>query len=347
MNHKCDRNIIVYIPYCNRGAKTSNPNQYTLNMVDILKDEYCVTGDLAKMTDLLQILKTKAVFLNWVEGTILNRRMKILLLFYQRLGAKLIWVFHNKYPHDAEKNDRIVSNMEWLADHSDVIVLHSKCSRKYIPNSVRNNKKAVYIPHILYNISKFDNNLDLVRNKYKISEEDFVFTIFGKVKPYKNIEKGIDTFRELHLERAKLLIAGMPSNSVYAKEIANMCKNDDNIILDLHYLPDAKLDAVLDISDVVLMPYKDKSSMNSGVMIQAFSKGKTVVTPDICMARDLAVHDFFYMYHDSLDKAMLKAYQRGKEVNGQMGKRAREYICKNNNRQIVKKNICSILNNAI
>lgn len=29
MNHKCEGNIVVYIPYCNQGAETANPSQYS------------------------------------------------------------------------------------------------------------------------------------------------------------------------------------------------------------------------------------------------------------------------------------------------------------------------------
>ncbi|MDE7430491.1 MAG: glycosyltransferase, partial [Lachnospiraceae bacterium] len=202
---------------------------------------------------------------------------------------------------------------------------------------------AVYVPHILYNTYNSTSNLDVMRDKYKISEEDFVFIMFGNIRPYKNIEKGINSYKKLQLKNAKLLIAGRPINNEYAKKIVNMCKNEDGIILNLRYLSDAELNAVLDISDVVLMPYKDESSMNSGVMIQSFSKGKTVIVPDICMAKDLKGHDFFYMYRNSLKIAMIEAYQNGKEMNRQMGEKAREYIYKNNNRQIVKNSIYNIL----
>ena len=126
-----------------------------------------------------------------------------------------------------------------------------------------------------------------------ILEKDFVFTIFGLVRPYKNIENGIETFIRLNLPNSRLIIAGKPVNVQYAKYIKKLCSENKNIILDLRYIPDSLLDTIINISDVILIPYHDGSSMNSGVMIQAFSKGKTVIAPKIVWLEILQVRVFF------------------------------------------------------
>lgn len=330
---------IVYIPI---PVKRDKINEYTLNMVKLLQDKYNVLADMAEPTDILQMLQTKAVFLNWVE-TELNRKMKVQLLLYKVFGTKVIWVFHNKYPHDTKEKNEIASNMNWLAKHSSIIILHSKSSRKYIPEKIKNQKKAVYLPHILYPPEKDNINTGIARKKYHISESEFVFTIFGFIRPYKNIEGAITAFQKLKLSNAKLLIAGKPIDNAYAKKIKFMCRENENIILDLQYIPNVMLDDIIDISDVIVLPYKDGSSMNSGVMIQAFSKGKTVIAPDICMARDMACNRFFYLYRKSLEKVMEKAYKNGKSINEKMGKCAKDYIYENNNDTIVKEKLYKIL----
>ena len=101
------RHKIVYLPYPIRGNKI---NDYTLNMVKILKEKYMVSGNLAEPMDALQILNTKAVFLNWVEES-LDTKMKWQLRLYRLLGAKVVWVFHNKYPHDIAVNHKVIDNM--------------------------------------------------------------------------------------------------------------------------------------------------------------------------------------------------------------------------------------------
>lgn len=337
-----NRKFIVYIPYC-KGGRTVNSNEYISNMIGILEEEYHVEGELSAPLNISRLLSTKAVFLNWVEGAELNKRMRIKLIFYKLFGAKVIWVFHNKYPHDAAVNKVSTGNMNWLAQHSDTIILHSKSSRAYIPNLLRNGKKAVYVPHIVYNVQKKKTDTEILKENYGIGEDDFVFTIFGRIRPYKNIEKGIEVFQNIGVPDVKLLIAGAPADAKYARQIKSLCRENPNIILDLHYLSDAKLDAVIDLSDVILLTHKSVSSMNSGVMIQAFSRGKTVIAPDICMARDLVQYDFFYMYQESLDQVIMKAYNNGKDMNEHMGKMAQKYVFKNNNREVVKKCIRNIL----
>ncbi len=333
------RNKIIYIPY---PEKKSNINEYTLNMIKILQEQYSVTGKIAKPVHIGDILHTKAIFLNWIEDK-LNAEMKIQLMIYRILGVKIIWVFHNKYPHDIIQSKEIAQNMLWLARNSTTIVVHSKTSCQYIPDADKNKKKAVYVPHILY--ESHNDNMDTsdIRKKYGISENDFLYTIFGSIKPYKNIENGIKTFQRMRLQNSKLLITGSPYNSGYAKKIKTLCSEDSDIILDLRFISDENLDGIIDISDVILLPYKEGSSMNSGVMIKAFSKGKTVIAPDICMARDLAENKFFYIYKKSFQDAMMQAYQNGKKINKYMGDMAKNYIYKNNNREIVKKRLDKIL----
>ena len=67
------RDKIIYIPYPVKGTKI---NEYTLNMIKILEENYSVCGTLADLRHILEIVRTKAVFLNWVE-TRLNTKLKI------------------------------------------------------------------------------------------------------------------------------------------------------------------------------------------------------------------------------------------------------------------------------
>lgn len=329
------RNKIIYIPYPIKGDTI---NEYTSNMIKILEKKYIVKGELQNIIHIIDILSTKAVFLNWIENE-LNNWMKIQLQLYRFFGAKIVWVFHNKLPHDIKNDKKIEKKMKWISNKSDVIILHSKSSRNYIPNKKKNQKKAIFVPHILYNERR--NKCDLINicEKYGILEKDFVFTIFGLVRPYKNIENGIKTFTRLNLPNSKLIIAGKPVNVQYAKQIKKMCLDNKNIILDLRYIPNSLLDAIINISDVILLPYHDGSSMNSGVMIQAFSKGKTVIAPRICMAKDLVKEGFFYGYSCYMDNAMKKAYNHGKRINREMGEQARIYMKQHNNEKIVSEQL--------
>ena len=127
MTRENKRNKVVYIPY----IISNSGNEYVPNMIKILQDEYIVFGNLAGSANILQMLQTKAVFLNWIEDqSEFGSKMKVQLILHKLLGAKIIWVFHNKYPHDAAFDHKVISNMNWLARHSSIIMLHSKKQQK-------------------------------------------------------------------------------------------------------------------------------------------------------------------------------------------------------------------------
>lgn len=339
-----EKNMVVYLPYLMKGDKT---NDYVINMIRILEKRYMVTGELAEMIDIPIMIKTKAVILNWVEEQ-LNNKMKLQLFIYKMCGTKIIWVFHNKFPHETRQGERLMrKNMEWLANEADYILLHSKSSVNYIPNHRRNRRKALYVPHIMYERKTSSAQMDEIRRKYEIKEEDFVFSMFGFLKPYKHYEDGIEAFKAMKLKNAKLIVAGSALNAEYARFLKAICEGNDDIILDIRYIPNQILDAVIEISDVVVLPYDNASSMNSGVMIRAFSNARTVITPNICMAKDIAQYRFIYRYKTDLKGAMTRAYKNGKKINAQMGEMAFEYVKKNNSAEDVSQKLDYILKDEV
>lgn len=93
------RNTIIYIPYNVKGEKVL---EYTVNMIKILEKRYDVVGELAEMWDIFSMINTKAVFLNWMEER-LDREIKLKLIMYKAMGAKIIWVFHTAFPMKLQK----------------------------------------------------------------------------------------------------------------------------------------------------------------------------------------------------------------------------------------------------
>lgn len=316
------RNQIIYLPFPVKGNRI---NEYTKNMVNILRQKYTIVANLAEPTNVIQMLRTKAVFLNWVEDD-LNSKIKMQIWLHRLFGAKIVWVFHNKYPHDSENKDKAAKDMKWMADQSSIILLHAKSSKKFIPNYLKNHKKAVYVPHILYNNMGDAENLLETQKKYGVEKTDFVFLIFGSIRPYKNIELAIAAFNNMKCPNTKLLIVGMPKSQEYANDLIEKAKPNNNIIFDFRFIPEKLLVSLIKIADIVVIPYKDGSSLNSGVMIQAFSLGRTVIAPDMCMTRDFMKQGFLYAYKNNLEKTMRDAMENGKIINDEMGLRAQQYM---------------------
>ena len=60
---------------------------------------------------------------------------------------------------------------------------------------------------------------------------------------------------------------------------------DNRVICDFRYITDEEMSGIFQISDAVVLPYEN-TSINSGIMINAFSNGTTVIGTNIEMLQD-------------------------------------------------------------
>lgn len=331
------RSYVVYLPYPHRG---NNTNNFTVNMVKILSSKYEVKDSMCSPENTISMQKTQAVVLNWIEN-FLNNRMKKQILAYKDNGAKIIWFLHNKMSHSEELNDFSRQNMMWLAEHSDYIIILSKTSKAYVPlQDEEINRKVTYIPHILYENKYNVHVANIMRKKYEIRNNEVVMCIFGRIRPYKNLELAINIFKKIFNNNVKLIIAGMPDTEEYGVKIKHLIGEDNKIIIDYRFLNEIELDSLISVSDVVIMSHSDKSSLNSGVLIKAMSCGKAVIAPEICMVKDIPEsEEFIYRWNTEkeLYEKVKNAITDGKDILKKKGENAKKYIEKNNNRELVTK----------
>ena len=318
---------IIYEPF-------EGTNAYLENMKRCWENKYKVIPHSSAEGNLYVLLCTKAIVLNWVESN-LDIKKKKLLLLYKLLGIKIIWVFHNRIPHevinDETKAKSAKRTMCFMAGISDAIILHSRNSRKYLLEYTNNHKKFFYVPHP-----------DYIRQcmwGQDVQNEDncFTFVFQGAIFPYKNIELLIKVFKDLKLPDCKLHIAGKAYDEIYEKKIRELCQGA-NICLTLEYLTDSAVGEVIRKADVMVLPYDLRSSMNSGAMLNAFSNRRTVIVSNNAMAQDYRGKDFLYVYdyssqqehYEQLKKTMKSAYENGIAVNRTMGENAYEYTRRHN-----------------
>lgn len=322
-----NRDRIIVMPY---SYIDNAPNRIIRNMVSILQENYEIVGQMSPSMNPIAMMKTKAIILNWSEQNITEEQKKQILR-YKEYGTKIIWFFHNRVAHESQNVEKESANMIWLADNSDYIAVLSKTSKKYVPGKKTNLDKVRYVPHITYNSQKSERIMQVLKRKYNIKEDDFVYCIYGGIRPYKNIETAINCFNHICNNKMKLIIAGKPLTKEYGSEIKKIADSNINILTELRNLSEIELDSIIGISDVILLAHTGLSCMNSGVLIKAFCEGKTVVTPEICMVKDIPMQeDFFYRYNQEnvlmLEKQMIKAYSDGKIIVKEKGDKAKRYI---------------------
>ena len=333
------KKYIVYYP--NPGGNI-HINLYIGRMIDVLSEYYQVVGIENISNDINKIKQVKCVILNWMESQ-LDSRLKRRLYLYRLHKVEIYWVFHNKVPHDCEELQQIKS-LCWLADFCDHIILLSEASRKYLPHYKRNKKKGIVVPLINYIDAYPKCGSRDIRKEYNISEGKVVFTFLGLLRPYNHIDLIINAFQELNLPDALLLIAGKIQGNKFRSNLLEMAAENKKIILDLGYVSSGEMEAYLRASDILVLPYDIKSSMNSSAMIMAFSYGRTVIIPQIAMAEDMGGNNLAFIYeystkeenYNALKSKMYEAYKVGRKELAKMGNDAKDYVERYNSKaQIV------------
>lgn len=298
--------------------------------------------------------RVRIVHLNWFENldgnsnfsvfsTFLKKMIKIII--FKIFRKKIVWTMHNKIPHDKSMLVLKRIMVHCLISFSDSIVIHSKVSEQIVLKLNRNAKSKIrYIPHPDYigcygNVSRSSNAL--------IKNEPLKLLFLGAVKPYKNLELLLDVILPLG-DKVLLTIAGTPQNSKYKESLVRYSQGSSNVILDLKFIPDDKISDYISNSDLLVMPYDIRSSLNSGTVILAFSYAKTVICPTIGTILDIEdqhcvlsyTYDFDHQHFEALSLAINRAVELKQTTSNAFvdyGNEMLSYVTlKNNKNQVVK-----------
>ena len=133
---------------------------------------------------------------------------------------------------------------------------------------------------------------DELKHKLGIPAGKAVVTFFGTVTKYKGVEDLIQAFPAVvKATGAQLLIAGYPTKDIDSDELRELAKElgiADSVSWFLDYVPNEWVATVMELSDVIVLPYR--AITQSGVLQIAYACGKPVVVtrvgglPDIVEA---------------------------------------------------------------
>lgn len=328
---------VAFYPYIN------NRVYYISTMLGFIEKEYRVIDYKELKNGLYSLKNVRTIYLNWIEDALDNSDCE-LLRAAKRRRINIIWVFHNRISHDVKNYQLAIANIQFLIKVSTKIIIHSKSSIKFLReySSNINSKKVFFIPIPNHSGDYFSLGDEI--KKIRVEKDEFVFAMYGLIRPYKNIELLIEAFKRISEGyKCRLLIVGGAKNEEYFNKLENSSKGFENIIIRNYHINSLEMAAFLEKADVLVLPYDDVSSMNSGVMIMAFSYKKTVIVPDICMADDFD-DSLFYKYHydsekDHVEKLyckMKEACLAGKIINAEKGKALYEEVRSKNS----KENVC-------
>lgn len=341
------KKIIAFYPY-------TNPEMTYINSVQsMIQSKYYVASYQDVKNGLFDLKDVGVLYLNWIEGNS-DLEDKKFLERSKSLGVKIVWVFHNKIPHDINDISGAIEWIKFYINISDKICILSRDSisviKKYCPDA--DVSKIHYLPHQDYiNMYGYLNKPNGIVNN---SDKYMVYGCFGQIRPYKNIELLIEAFNCFkYRDNSKLIIAGRPINIEYVETLKKMSRHD-NIIFDSEYIPSAMLGRYIEQSDILVLPYNVESSMNSGAMVMSFSYERTVIVPKIEMVSEFPQDKLFSYYYSNrgehlecLLKQMERAYELGKEELHNKGRELKQFLISNNSKEIVMDNILSLFEELI
>lgn len=347
----------------------SKTNDYINNTINLLRELNIKLYLLENVKKDFFLFKSIDVFhFNWYENLSPNNyfnafkdllKKVIFINMLKLFNKKIVWTMHNKISHESLNDKLSIFMIKFMAEKSDKIIIHCNESKEILSNICNDEivNKTYYIPHVNY-IDNIHNDNKITRNTFNIDDEELVFLFIGAIRKYKNIELLIDVFNELKLNNCKLIIAGNPINEEYKKDLIRLINTSKNIIHILRFLDNSELYDLINLSNIVVLPYDKKSTLNSGSIILSFSCKKTVISPMIGTLKDMREEKFYYGYdyhndtehYQMLKENIIKVYNDYKINNyilKEKGEQAYLYVKKYHSPDIIKKKLNYLYYNCL
>lgn len=211
------------------------------------------------------------------------QKYRLLLKIAHARGIKLVWTIHDLVPHDV-----VYPRIEWPFWHDviegvdGVIALTQKgldLARDRYPHLQK--IPAFVIPHGHFrDVYPKTVSREEARRILNIAPSTRVIGYFGQVRPYKNVPRLIQAFRQLPDADVRLLVCGRISKRTGGgDEIVAAAASDPRIQLELRYIRPEEIQLYTLAADLMVFPYSE--ILNSGSAILALSYDRPIAVPNL------------------------------------------------------------------
>ncbi len=277
------------------------------------------------------------VHIQWQHPLFLASRLdktilRAILFFWQWLtlrlqGARFVWTVHETLHFGARRAGWEMAASRLLARLVDRIIVHCETAVPLVADEFRvDAARFSVVPHGHYD-GYYPPAPDqaAARAGLGLPADAQVILFFGHIRPYKGVDKLIETFSRLDAPRARLILLGEPHALTpwLAPQLAEQAAADERITTRFEYIPDEELAVYLAACDVVALPYTD--SLTSGAAILAGSYGRPILAPKLgCMGEFPA--DAAILYDPAAPDGLAQAMARVPAAPlAEMGRAARQY----------------------
>lgn len=203
----------------------------------------------------------------------------------KRQGVPLVWTVHNLGEHDSAFPKLELGLNRRLGVLADQIILHSQSAAAQAGAAFGlPNRKINIIPHGHYR-DCYEPALPKAeaRQRLALPVEGRVFLFLGLLRPYKGLEKLLDTWVALErageLPGATLVVAGKPYTPAYETELRERMGEARSIRFEPRFVKDAEIPVFYGAADLAVLPFA--RILTSGSLLLAMSFGTPVVAPHL------------------------------------------------------------------
>jgi len=262
--------------------RDTSGNLYIKYFHDSFSDEFTVLNKNGQLgiASIFFNLKADRFILQWIDlipfkrlGYLQTLLFVISLSLLRLLKKDIIWVLHNKEPHNkTNKTKKQLATwcMEKIAKRSALVVTHSTEGITFLQHQYPDIPiaKFLYIPHPAY------------RNEI-IPGSGIVwdYIIWGGISRHKNVAGFLAYVNQSNvLSERKILICGKCNDPDYQAEIEKHLTG--NICFMNKFLEDQELEKQISRSRCILFTYNLDSVLSSGALIYSLNFNKLIIGPN-------------------------------------------------------------------
>lgn len=243
---------------------------------------------------------------SWFRGLIFLAKLCVIRL----AGIKIVWTLHNLRDHEEAFPALSHIIRKIIAKLASAIIVHSKIANEAVCKDFGTSisKKLHVIPHGHF-IDCYPNQISKAeaRKKLGLSDNQFIYLFFGAIREYKGVDQLINAFKLLNNSATTLVIAGRARDEQLDQKIFNLCRDNDNILLNSTFIKPENVQDYMNACDVVVFPYR--KILTSGAVILAMSFGRACVAPKIGSIPDVLDENGAFLYEEANEQQLLKAIQ--------------------------------------
>ena len=253
---------------------------------------------------------------NYYDDVLVENNIDLCIEILKKIkNEKVYFHLHNDFNNgDIAKTNRKVKII--LKKVEKVFVVSDFLRNKLQRMDIANNKVfTVYNGVIANNLKKLSNReVEELKTKLKISNNDVVFTYIGRVCPEKGVDKIIDSLLKMNATQRKhikcLIVGSGNIKSKFFKELKQKIQKVKDNIIYLDYVDNKSINTIYAISDCILIPTQVQEAF-SVVALESMVMGKPVIAsnsgalPEVLSSKDVYFISLNTKFVSNFYKAML------------------------------------------